>query len=119
MPNDRIGFGIPNFHKAYDDLLQQRALRNVSGILGDNRIKVYPNPFRNSFSILIKPGITGTTVFSLYDFNGRLYVTKEISVKEGQPQIVNFDKLQPLARGMYILNYSNGSDKGNVTLLAQ
>ena len=119
MPNDRIGFGIPNFHKAYDDLLQQRALRNVSGILGDNRIKVYPNPFRNSFSILIKPVLTGTTVFTLYDFNGRLYATKELSVKEGQPQIVTFDKLQPLARGMYILYYSNGSDKGNVTLLAQ
>lgn len=119
MPNDRIGYGIPNFHKAYDDLLQQRALRNVSGILGDNRIKVYPNPFRNSFSILIKPALTGTTVFTLYDFNGRLFATKEVSVKEGQPQIVTFDKLQPLARGMYILYYSNGSDKGNVTLLAQ
>jgi subtilisin family serine protease len=119
MPNDRIGYGIPNFHKAYDDLLQQRALRNVSGILGDNRIKIYPNPFRNSFSILIKPASTGTTVFSLFDFNGRLYATKEVTVKEGQPQIITFDKLQPLTRGMYILNYSNGSLKGNITLLAQ
>ena len=26
-PNDRIGYGIPNFHKAYDDLFQQRALK--------------------------------------------------------------------------------------------
>ncbi len=119
MPNDRIGYGIPNFHKAYDDLLQQRALKNVSGILGDNRIKIYPNPFRNSFSILIKPASTGTTVFSLFDFNGRLYATKEVTVKEGQPQIITFDKLQPLARGMCILNYNNGSLKGNITLLAQ
>ncbi len=119
-PNDRIGYGIPNFRKAYEDLLQQRALRNPIPITpGSKLIEVNPNPVKGKFTILINPASTGTAFFKLYDFNGKLYATKIVSVQQGQIQSVIFDKLQPLATGIYTLQYNLGANKGNIKLLAQ
>jgi subtilisin family serine protease len=118
-PNDRIGYGVPNFHKAYDDLVQQRVLRNANTILGNNRIKAYPNPFKGTFSILIKPATGGSAVFKLYDISGRLIASKVSDVQQDVAQLITFDKMQALAKGIYILQYSNGSDKGTIKLLAQ
>ena len=118
-PNDRIGYGVPNFHKAYDDLVQQRVLRNANTILGNNRIKAYPNPFKGTFSILIKPATGGSAVFKLYDISGRLIASKVSDVQQDVAQLITLDKMQALAKGIYILQYSNGSDKGTIKLLAQ
>ena len=75
-PDNRIGYGIPNFRIAYDDLNQQRALRNINTILGDDWIKVFPNPFKNNFNVAIKPQHTSNGVFKLYDASGKLYFIK-------------------------------------------
>ena len=118
-PNDRIGYGIPNFHKAYDDLFQQRALLQVNTILGKAWIKAYPNPFKEKFTLLLKPKNTGIITFKLFDANGNLFLTKQVSTVQGQAQFITFDNLQPLAKGVYILHYSNVVEKGNIRILAQ
>jgi hypothetical protein len=118
-PNDRIGYGIPNFHKAYDDLFQQRILQQINTVLGNDWLKAYPNPFKESFTLLIKPKYSGTATFKLYDSYGKLYVTKQVTTQQGQAQFVSFEKMQPLARGIYILRYNNGIEKGSIKLLGQ
>ena len=118
-PNDRIGYGIPNFHKAYDDLFQQRALSQVNIILGNNWIKAYPNPFKENFKILIKAKNTGTTTFKLFDTKGNLFLNKQVSTIQGQAQFITFDNLQPFAKGVYILHYSNAVEKGSIRIVAQ
>ena len=119
-PDDRIGYGIPNFHKAYDDLFQQRVLLQVNTILGtDNWIKAYPSPFKGSFSVLIKPKYSGTATFKLYGTDGKLYLSKIVTAQQGQPQFISFNNLQPLAKGIYILRYTNLLEKGSIKLVAQ
>jgi serine protease AprX len=119
-PNDRIGYGIPNFHKAYDDLFQQRILMQVTTILGaDNWIKAYPNPFNGNLKILIRPKYSGTVTFKLYDTKGRLYVSKQVTAQQGQAQYISFDNLQPLAKGIYILRFNNLLEKGSIKLVAR
>ena len=118
-PNDRIGYGIPNFHIAFDDLSQQRALRNINNILGNNWIKVFPNPFRNNFSVAIKPQHTAMATFRLYDASGRLYVSKQVSLQAGQNQFIKFENLQPLQRGIYTLKFSDGQSKESFKLVVQ
>ena len=118
-PNDRIGYGIPNFHKAYDDLAQLRALRNITAILGTDWMKVYPNPFKRTFTVLINPKISANASFKLYDAAGKLYVTKSVVLQQGQPQIIKFNNLQPLARGVYTLRFDDGSNKRTIKLLSQ
>lgn len=118
-PNDRIGYGIPNFRKAYDDLFQQRILLQVNTILGNDWLRAYPNPFKGSFALIIKPKYSGTATFKLFDSYGKLYVTKSLTTQQGQAKFLSFDKLQPLAKGIYILRYHHGVEKGSIKLLAQ
>jgi serine protease AprX len=118
-PNDRIGYGIPNFRKAYNNLFQQRALKNAGAILGDEWIKIYPNPFTKTFNVLINPPQSGTAILNLYDIAGKLYQTRQLDVQSGQSQFITFDDLQPLAKGTYILKYSNGINKKSIRILRQ
>ena len=118
-PDNRIGYGIPNFHIAYDDLSQQRALRNINTILGNDMIKIYPNPFTNNFNVVIKPKLTARGTIRLYDASGRLYVSKEVLLQSGQNQIIQFNNLQPLQRGIYTLKFSDGQNKQSFKLVAQ
>jgi serine protease AprX len=118
-PDDRIGYGIPNFHTAFDDLTRQKVLRNINNILGNTQIKVFPNPFTNNFNIAIKPKHTATATFRLYDALGRLYVSKQFPLQEGQAQLIQFDNLQPLQRGVYNLKFSDGQSKQSFKLIAQ
>ena len=118
-PNDRAGYGIPNFHKAYDDLLQQRILLQANTILGNDWIKAYPNPFKGSFTLLIRPKHSGAATFKLYGSDGRLYASKNLPAQQGQPQVVTFNNLQPLAKGIYYLRYTNVLEKGTLKILAQ
>ena len=118
-PNDRIGYGIPNFHKAYDDLFQQRALLQVNIILGNDWLKAYPNPFKQNFTLIMKPKYTGSTTFKLFDSKGNLFLIKQVTGQQGQAQIITFDNLQPLAKGIYILHYANVLGKGNIKIVAQ
>ncbi len=118
-PDDRIGYGIPDFKAAYNDLSAQRALRNISAILGNETLKVYPNPFRDNFIVAIKPEHTATGVFHLYDASGKLYLTKEVSLTQGTPQLVQFNNMQPLRKGIYVLKFSDGQIKKTITLVVQ
>jgi serine protease AprX len=118
-PNDRIGYGIPNFRIAYEDLSQQRTLRNITTILGNNRIKIYPNPFRDNFTVLINPENTALGTFRLYDATGKLYFTKQISLQSGQAQSIQFDNMQPLQRGIYTLKFSDGKNKQSLKVVVQ
>ncbi|KAA9039267.1 S8 family serine peptidase [Ginsengibacter hankyongi] len=118
-PDDRIGYGIPNFRIAYDDLSQQRALKNINTILGSSWIKVYPNPFKDNFNVAIKPPHAANGIFRLYDAFGRLYFTRQISLQAEQDQLIQFNNLQPLQRGIYMLKFNDGQSKESIKLLAQ
>ena len=118
-PNNRIGYGIPNFHIAFNDLSQQRILRNINTILGNDLIKIYPNPFRNNFTVLIKPQNTATGIFRLYDAAGKLVFIKQISLIAAQGQAIQFDNIQPLQRGVYMLRFNDGKTKQSFKVVVQ
>lgn len=116
-PDNRIGYGIPDFKKAYEDLNQQRLLKNAPIILGNKFIKIYPNPFKNNFSVLIKPEHTSIGNFKLFDAVGKLYFSKQISLQQGVIQLLNFDKMQALQKGIYILKFTDGENKQSFKMI--
>ena len=117
IPDDRLGYGIPNFRIAYDDLAQQRALKNINTILGTKTIKVFPNPITNYFNVAIKPQHTAAGLFHLYDASGKLIFARQLPLQQGQPQIMRFDGLSPLSRGVYFLKFSDGQSKESFKLV--
>lgn len=106
-PNDEIGYGIPNFRIAFENLTNERILRNSNTFGGNNSIFIYPNPFRDHFTVLIKPDNTAMGTFKLYDMAGRLHFSQLISLQSGQARAIQFNNLPPLPRGIYILRFSD------------
>ncbi len=118
-PDARIGYGIPNFRSAFDDLSQQRTLKNINAILGNSGMKVYPNPFKDNFTVLISPENTAIGTFRFYDISGKFYFSKQVSLSAGQPQVIEFNNIQTLQRGIYILRFTDGKRKETFKLLLQ
>ncbi|MEO9021302.1 MAG: S8 family serine peptidase [Ginsengibacter sp.] len=118
-PENQLGYGIPDFQKAYDDLNQQNILRNANAILGNMNIRIYPNPFKDQFTVLIKPQRTSTGTFRIYDAIGRLYFTKKVSLQQGQTEIIYFTGMQPLQKGLYILRFDDGKSRESYKLMMQ
>lgn len=116
-PDDRIGYGIPNFRIAYEDLTQQRISKNMDAILGNKNIKIFPNPFRDKFSVLLRPSVSGTGAFALYTTSGKLVLRKSVNLQQGQSQFIDFSNLQPLPRGIYILKYDDSRMKQSFKLV--
>jgi serine protease AprX len=116
-PDDRVGYGIPNFRIAFDNLTEQRALKNINTILGSKTIKVFPNPIMNYFNVAINPQHTATGIFHLYDGSGKLVLIKQLMLKRGQAQIIQFDNFQTLGRGIYFLKFSDGQSKESFKLI--
>ncbi len=118
-PNDRIGYGIPNFRKAFNNLSELRIIKNSDSILGDDYIKLYPNPFKETFTVLLKPQHSGKGTLRLYDAAGRLYKIKQINVQTGQPQLILFDDVKVLGAGIYIVKYNDGVTKKSIRIFKQ
>lgn len=116
-PDNRIGYGIPDFDKAFNDLSRQRILKNATTILGNHSVKIYPNPFKDQFTVLIKPANTSIATFKLYDASGKFYFSKKVSLEKDVAQLINFDQIQPLQKGFYVLKFSDGKSEQSVTLV--
>jgi len=116
-PDNRIGYGIPDFEKAFDDLSQQRILKNAATILGNRSMKIFPNPFKDQFTVLIKPGNTSTGTFELYDAGGKLYFQKRVPLQKDVIQLIHFGQIQPLQRGLYVLKFSDRTSAESFKLM--
>ncbi|MBS1736107.1 MAG: S8 family peptidase, partial [Bacteroidetes bacterium] len=109
-PDNRTGYGIPNFEIAYNNLLKQRTERNLTRILGTADIKVFPNPFSNQFSVALKSGSETSLIFQLSGSDGRIYFRKKVAIIPSSNQLIEFNDLQPLSRGTYFLKVGDGKN---------
>jgi hypothetical protein len=94
-PDSLRGYGLPNFEQAY---------RLGTENLKTNTIKVYPNPFRDSFFLKIHglPGVSGNLTVSLYDVTGRKVLAKTYP-KDSLVSPVKINPPESLANGVYFL----------------
>ncbi|RXR21040.1 T9SS type A sorting domain-containing protein [Flavobacterium amnicola] len=70
-----------------------------------NNMTVYPNPTKGLLNINLNAMVTGETIYSIYDFQGRLIASKKSSESIETLNIGNF------ADGLYVLTLENGKHK--------
>jgi hypothetical protein len=116
-PDDRIGYGIPNMHKAYTILEGLQRSKDLKRILKNDRLKIFPNPISNQFNIFYKSDLTGKVNFQLIDLSGRLIRTESFELMKDSYQLFLIDNLSGLSAGEYILRYNDGVNSGNIKLL--
>jgi serine protease AprX len=115
-PNNRYGYGLPDFEKAYT-ILQDKKLAFYNQILGNDWIHVFPVPFLQSFSLLIKPSISGMASLQFLDVSGKMIMKQSIFISAGQLQLMEFKISQPLAAGVYFLRYADQKESRTLKLL--
>ena len=118
-PDERYGYGIPNFRIAYGILEKERLIRSYSVILGSQRLKVFPTIYSSTLNILVNPSSTGSATIAMYDNNGRLVEKKLISVTTNQVQIFNLNKAPSLPSGVYFLRYIDGNENQTIKVIKQ
>jgi len=112
-PDDRIGYGIPNMHLAFDILVQKKKEK----ILADDWVKTFPNPFTTGFTVLIRANNTGKLTTQLTDMAGRILKTSQVDVQQGQYYSITENNLGNLPAGVYNLRVIDGREKRTIRLV--
>jgi serine protease AprX len=116
IPDDRYGYGIPDFEKAYHILLNKK-LAALNQLVGEDWIRIFPVPFHETFSIFLRPSVTGMASIELLDVSGKIIRTETISVETGQLQIVDLTFSQSLATGAYFIRYFDSQHSKTLKIL--
>lgn len=98
-------------------LLLLRNARPVSINVPDGSLKVYPNPFKNKFTIIFPSSYAGNYELQIIDVIGRTYDLGKTSVRAGG-SIENVDVSKyALKAGVYFLSISSESNKKEILKL--
>ena len=120
-PDERYGYGLPNFRVAYDILTKDRQLKNINTILGDKWLKVFPNPFsqQQSFRVAFRAPIDGVAVFQLVNSLGQLMDARSMSMTASLPYLIEFTNTYKLTKGVYYIRYTDGKNKQTLKIVKQ
>jgi subtilisin family serine protease len=118
-PDNRVGYGIPNFRAAYDTLLK-REMQDTTYIraqLGGQSIKVFPNPFTNQLSVYYQTTSPESVHIQLIDRAGRAS-RSWISASYGNYGYFSWQSgLEQLPTGVYYLRMVQGKTQQVVKLM--
>ena len=107
-PDNRYGYGFPNFRIAYELLQEKRLTAAFGNAAPGASLMIYPVPFRDQISVIFKPAITGMANLILIDAGGRIIDSKQIPVTMNQIGSVHFTLPYAYPDGMYFVRYDDG-----------
>ena len=116
-PDARTGYGIPNMRLAYGMLEKENNIRKAKGILKTDRLKVYPNPMTDEFTIVYNGKTNGKLSLQLLSMEGKLIRNLSYDVLENEYYFFNVNGLGSQASGQYILSYKDGAGAGTLRIM--
>jgi serine protease AprX len=112
-PNDRFGYGIPNFRKAYSLLKKEQNLV----VFGADWLKVTPVIFEDTIRVDFIAQLTGNITIQLIDAAGLVVASKAVNSAEAEEiYTVLFNNLNPLPAGDYTVKYADGTNSRSVAV---
>jgi hypothetical protein len=83
-------------------------------------IRAFPNPFTDQLFIYFQAQVSGTATISLIDSKGSLIVGKQsMSIQQNSVYSFEFDVIQKLSRGIYIVRFSDGTNDRSLKVFKQ
>jgi len=115
-PDTRTGYGIPNMRVAYELLEKERKTRRAITILKNEKIKVFPNPFGESMTILYHHEKSGTLKLKLFNLEGKSLREWSFNTTAGEYQYFQLNDLTGMPRGEYLLKFEDQTGIGTIKL---
>jgi subtilisin family serine protease len=107
-PTDQMGYGIPNFEDALNDLL----VLGVEDQLLKNQFALYPNPVKTNINISFPEGVSQAD-FIVYNIIGDQVLNTKIS------NVNNWVNLSELVSGMYFATIKSSSKTNSFKLIKE
>lgn len=111
-PNDRIGFGIPNFKTAYRSLKKEQ---NIA-LYGNDWLWATPNPFSNQINVRLIGQIDGTAKIELLNSSNIVITTKNYNTEMEEVYDSVFTNLTSLPGGSYVIKYTDANKTRTINL---
>jgi serine protease AprX len=116
-PDDRYGYGVPNFMNAFGLLQAKREFLHYISTMTDQWISAYPVPFNSQFTLVFKPAVTGKANLQLIDVTGRIIETKSPQVTANVFGYIQFDHSYSLPKGVYFVHYDDHNQKKTLKII--
>jgi len=119
QPDERFGYGIPDFRKAALILENDRANLRFERLLGNQKMKAYPVPFPDWLRVTFKASNTGRANVRLLDSHGRMLMEKVLQTEANKIVTLEWQQLGHLPAGVYYLQLLDGQNKEMIPVLHQ
>ena len=114
-PDDRYGYGIPNFRVAAG--LLETKKQDITNILHGKWFTAFPVPFRQVFTVFIKAPSTRRANIRVLDFSGHLLLDKNIDVTQGSNYKIPLNVPGTQRFGIYFVQYNDGMNSSTIKLI--
>lgn len=111
-PDDRYGFGIPNFRVAYQLLKHDE---NIA-LYGNEWFFVTPDPFTTKIDAKFIARTDGSTKLELINDAGQVIATQNFLTEKEEIYNYTFSNLTNLPSGFYTVKYSDSSTTKSISL---
>jgi serine protease AprX len=116
-PDNRYGYGIPNFRIAYT-ILETKRQEKTDAILQGKWLKAFPVPFKQQFTLFLKAPSTGIANIRILDATGRVLLQSNTHVLQGNTYSFRFSPAGITRFSVYYLQYSDGKTSSVIKLLS-
>ena len=116
-PDDRYGYGIPNFRIA-SSILETKRQEKTDKILNGKWLTAFPIPFKQVFTVFIKAPATGRANLRILEFTGRVLLDKNMDVNQGNHYRILMNPPGTRRFGMYFVQYNDGRNSSTIKLIS-
>ncbi len=116
-PDDRYGYGIPNFRIA-SGILETKRQEITNNILRGKWLTAFPVPFRQVFTVFVKAPSTGRANIRVLDLSGRVLIDKSIDVTQGSHYRIQMNPAGTRRFGLYFVQYNDGKNNSTIKIIS-
>jgi serine protease AprX len=116
-PDDRYGFGIPNFRIA-SGILETKRQDVTNNILRGKWFTAFPVPFRQVFTVFVKAPSTGRANIRVLDFSGRVLFDQNMDVTQGNHYRIQMNPAGTRRFGLYFVRYNDGKNSSTIKIIS-